>query len=96
MNNLKQILIDLVQSIKDYEREAHKMIGFDERKAEEFVDIFAEANQLKFDEPSEPEADGYNKQAKEFAEKLISNQHDLNPEYNDIVNEHFDELLAND
>ena len=96
MNNLKQILIDLVQSIKDYEREAHKMIGFDEREAEEFVDIFAEANQLKFDEPSEPEADECNEQAKEFAEKLISNQKDIDPEYVDIVNEHWNELLAND
>ena len=46
--------------------------------------------------PREPEAINRNEQAKEFAEKLISNQHDLDPEYNNIVNEHFDELLAND
>jgi len=37
-----KILIDLVQSLKDYTRESHNILGFDEREASEFVKIFKE------------------------------------------------------
>jgi hypothetical protein len=36
----KQRMIDLVQRLKDYTRESHNVLGFDEREASEFVDIF--------------------------------------------------------
>jgi len=36
----KQRMIDLVQQLKDYTRESHNVLGFDEREAREFVDIF--------------------------------------------------------
>jgi hypothetical protein len=32
--------IDLVQHLKDYTYESHNILGFDEREASEFVDIF--------------------------------------------------------
>jgi hypothetical protein len=41
-----RMLIDLVQSLKDYTRESHNILGFDEREASEFVEIFKE-NRLK-------------------------------------------------
>jgi hypothetical protein len=36
----KQRMIDLVQHLKDYTRESNNVIGFDDREASEFVDIF--------------------------------------------------------
>ncbi len=36
----KQRMIDLVQQLKDYTRESNNVLGFDEREASEFVDIF--------------------------------------------------------
>jgi hypothetical protein len=36
----KQRMIDLVQRLKDYTRESHNVLGFDEREACEFVEIF--------------------------------------------------------
>ena len=36
----KQRMIDLVQQLKDYTRESHNVLGFDEREASEFVEIF--------------------------------------------------------
>jgi len=36
----KQRMIDLVQRLKDYTRESNNVLGFDEREASEFVDIF--------------------------------------------------------
>lgn len=35
-----QMLINLVQQLKDYTREAQCILGNDEREASEFVDIF--------------------------------------------------------
>jgi hypothetical protein len=32
--------IDLVQHLKDYTHESHNILGFDDREASEFVDIF--------------------------------------------------------
>jgi hypothetical protein len=37
-----KMLIDLVQSLKDYTRESHNILGFDEREASDFVKIFKE------------------------------------------------------
>jgi hypothetical protein len=36
----KQRMIDLVQHLKDYTGESNNVLGFDEREASEFVDIF--------------------------------------------------------
>lgn len=36
----RKTLIDFMQSIKDYTHESQNVLGFDEREAEEFVDIF--------------------------------------------------------
>ena len=36
----KQRMIDLVQQLKDYTRESRNVLGFDEREACEFVEIF--------------------------------------------------------
>jgi len=45
-------LIALVQSLMDYTTESHSILGYDERDASEFVDIFlkggAEPNKLYF------------------------------------------------
>jgi hypothetical protein len=35
-----EMLVDLVQQLKDYTRESHNVLGFDEREASEFVEIF--------------------------------------------------------
>ena len=40
----KQRMIDLVQQLKDYTRESRNVLGFDEREASEFVDIFYQRN----------------------------------------------------
>lgn len=36
----RQELIDFLDSIRDYERESHNMIGFDERTSRELVDQY--------------------------------------------------------
>jgi hypothetical protein len=36
----KQQMIDLVEKLKDYTREAHNILGFDEREPSEFVDFY--------------------------------------------------------
>ena len=36
----KQDMIDLVESLKDYTKESHTILGHDDREAIEFVDIF--------------------------------------------------------
>jgi hypothetical protein len=36
----KQDLIDLVESLKDYTKESHTILGHDDRESSEFVDIF--------------------------------------------------------
>lgn len=36
----KQKMIELVEELKDYTRESRNIIGFDEREASEFVEIF--------------------------------------------------------
>ena len=82
----KELIEVFVNFVNDYK-------GEDIHIPDYLKDVFFSINS---NEPSEPEADGCNKQAKEFAEKLISNQKDIDPEYVDIVNEHWNELLAND
>ena len=36
----KQDMIDLVESLKDYTKESHTILGHDSRESSEFVDIF--------------------------------------------------------
>jgi len=40
----KQRMIDFVQQLKDYTRESNNVLGFDEREASEFVEIFYNKN----------------------------------------------------
>ena len=40
----KQRMIDFVQQLKDYTRESNNVLGFDEREAGEFVEIFYNKN----------------------------------------------------
>lgn len=37
---IREILVRYTENLRDYERESHNLIGFDEREDEEFVDIF--------------------------------------------------------
>jgi len=41
---IRKVLIDFLDEIRNYERESHNMLGFDERESEEFVDIFIDKN----------------------------------------------------
>ena len=84
MENVKDILM----SFREYWNKLPNIMIHED-------DIDKYINTLKY-RPREPEANECNEQAKEFAEKLISNQKDIDPEYVDIVNEHWNELLAND
>ena len=36
----RELLIDFLDSIREYERESRNMIGFDERESSEFVKIY--------------------------------------------------------
>jgi len=40
-----QRLINLVEQLKDYTRESHNILGFDDREASEFVEIFKQQEQ---------------------------------------------------
>lgn len=40
-----QRMIDLVQYLKDYTRESHNILGFDDRESSEFVEIFKQQEQ---------------------------------------------------
>ena len=37
---IKKLMIEFVESLRNYERESHNLLGFDERETEEFVKIF--------------------------------------------------------
>jgi hypothetical protein len=36
----RELLINFLDSIREYERESHTFIGFDERESFEFVDLY--------------------------------------------------------
>lgn len=64
--NQKELLIDFLDSIRDYERESHNLIGFDERENIEFVEIYEnslkkrkQSNKIK-EKPRCPECGSYN------------------------------------
>jgi hypothetical protein len=42
----KQRMIDLVQYLKDYTRESNNILGFVDREASEFVEIFLKQQEL--------------------------------------------------
>jgi flagellar biosynthesis/type III secretory pathway protein FliH len=46
----KQDMIDLVESLKDYTKESHTILGHDDRDAIEFVDIFLDYSNYKDNE----------------------------------------------
>lgn len=37
---IKKLMIEFVESLRDYEKESHNLLGFDERETEEFIQIF--------------------------------------------------------
>jgi hypothetical protein len=37
---IKKLMIEFVESLRDYEKESHNLLGFDERETEEFLQIF--------------------------------------------------------
>jgi hypothetical protein len=43
----KEMLCDLVQSLKDYTNESHNILGHDEREPIEFVEIFLKDRENK-------------------------------------------------
>jgi hypothetical protein len=90
MDTVKEILIDFCQAIKNYEHESHNMIGFDEREAEEFVDIFL-IEKSKESRPREPRADGLNEQSKELI-RDCSKCHRLNVGEHDIRKFYIDDM----
>lgn len=51
--DIRAVLIDYTEAIREYIRESHNLICFDERENEEFVDIFLQNNSVK-PEPKEP------------------------------------------
>lgn len=36
----KKLMIDFVESLREYERENHKLLGFDERETKELLKVF--------------------------------------------------------
>lgn len=36
----RELLIDFLDSIREYERESRNMVGFDDRETEEFIDNY--------------------------------------------------------
>ena len=40
----KQDMLDLIQGLKDYTREGHVILGYDEREPEEFLKILNDKN----------------------------------------------------
>lgn len=41
---IKKLMIEFVESLRDYERESHNLLEFDERKTEELLEIFLKHN----------------------------------------------------
>ena len=41
---IKKLMIEFVESLRNYERESHNLLGFDERETEEFVKIISQSN----------------------------------------------------
>jgi hypothetical protein len=41
---IKKLMIVFVESLKNYERESHNLLGFDERETEELLEIFLKHN----------------------------------------------------
>ena len=67
----KADLIDLVESLKDYTKESHTILGHDDREAIEFVDIFI--NEIS-DEEALSLAKELNKQPMKFSQTEISDE----------------------
>ena len=41
---IKKLMIEFVESLRNYERESHNLLGFDERETEELLEIFLKHN----------------------------------------------------
>ena len=41
---IKKLMIEFVESLRNYEKESHNLLGFDERKTEELLEIFLKHN----------------------------------------------------
>lgn len=51
-------LIDLVESLKNYTKESHNILGYDERDAKEFVYVFLK-DRISIELPSDEEIESY-------------------------------------
>jgi hypothetical protein len=58
MSNIKKVLIDFMEEIRDYVRESGRNLAHDDRESEEFVDIFIKYNPELFKTKRQPLADG--------------------------------------
>ena len=50
---MKQLLVNFLDSVREYEHESGNSIYKDERESEELVDIFLQSNELKWRKPTE-------------------------------------------
>lgn len=41
---IKKLMIEFVESLRNYEKESHNLLGFNERKTEELLEIFLKHN----------------------------------------------------
>lgn len=58
MSDIKKVLIDFMENIRDYVRESGRNLAHDDRESEEFVDIFIKYNPELFKTKRQPLADG--------------------------------------
>ena len=58
MSDIKKVLIEFMDNIRDYVRESGRNLAHDDRESEEFVDIFIQHNPELFKPKRKPLADG--------------------------------------
>lgn len=58
MSDVRKILIDFMENIRDYVRESGRNLAHDDRESEEFVDLFIEHNPGLFKPKRKPLPDG--------------------------------------
>lgn len=58
MSDVRKILIDFMENIRDYVRESGRNLAHDDRESEEFVDMFIQHNPELFKPKRKPLPDG--------------------------------------
>ena len=72
---IREILIDFLDSIRDYERESNNLIGHDERESIEFVDIYLAQSLTEQEQPKQSVVS--DEEIETWAKSLESNESDL-------------------